>query len=289
MKSNDVVTTGREIYFFGMNYKVLETNHEDLLGSSGSRIGYCKVLLTYGQLDQMMEFCYNDLSTLKAITGCTCRVSEVGTHFPGTKDRVMTLSGTLVQICVAIQLVVEVFRICTNSDRSRLLGASVEYALISLRMVVPNSVVGMIMGKSGEDIRTLAIENSVRIQISKRMPCVLERMVTIAGRAEQVCKASFVIIETIQADHRTSEHGNSLRYPDILSLSASLSPTSPLSDSSSVNESTTTSATNTACSNPFKLFSSFEEDPFNALVGDLGNLVDQLSNYPSLFAKIRNA
>lgn len=274
-----------------MNFKILETNGEALNKSNDAMISYCKILVTYAQLEQLLEFCYNDLETLKAITGCTCRVSEIGVHFPGTKDRVMTISGTLVQICVAVQLLVEVFRICVNTDRPRLSG-NLEYALINLRLIVPNSVVGMIMGKSGQDIRTLAIDNSVRIQISKRIPYVLERMVTIAGRTEHVCKASFVIIETIQADHRTSEHGHVLTYPDVISLSTSISPTSPMSESSSVNDSTTTTATHTGCNSSFKITSPLvfhEDDPFGSLVCNLGNVVSQLATYSSLFAEIRDA
>jgi hypothetical protein len=172
---------------------------------------FCKVLVTPDQLGKLMDFCNGDLTAMKAVTGVTCHISNESCYFPGTSERVMSLVGPLVQICVAIQLLAEVFRICANVGRPN--AGQQEYALISLRLIVPNSVVGMIMGKGGKDVRNLAIDNSVRIQISKRIPGVLERMVSIAGRSDHVCSASFVLIETIQADHRTGEHAFVVNYP----------------------------------------------------------------------------
>jgi len=144
---------------------------------------------------------------------------------------------------------------------------SIEYALIGMRLIVPNSVVGMIMGKGGRDVRSLAIENSVRIQISKRIPGLLERMVSIAGRSDHVCNATFVLIETIQADHRTGEHATVLNYP--ISMGA-VTPPIP---------SPTTSSSSTLS----------PEDHLDAMTRNLGELVSQLSKYPMLLAEIRNA
>lgn len=217
---------------------------------------FCKILMNPDQLVKLMEFCNGDIGAMRNVTGVTCHVSDEGNFFPGTTDRVLAMSGPLVQICVAIQLIAEVFRICATADRAAMGGS--DYALIGIKLIVPNSVVGMIMGKGGRDVRSLAIENSVRIQISKRIPGVLERMVSVAGRSDNVCTASFVLIETIQADHRTSEHASVLHYPNIeVSEAAALS----------MNLS----------------------DPFQQMTKHLNELVTQLSMYPMLFAEIRNA
>lgn len=232
------------------------SSHLDLVDP---KLSFCKLLITDDQFSKLLEFSFGDLSTVKNLTGCTCQVSEIGNYFPGTKERVLSLSGPLVQICVAVQLISDLFRLCAIAERPHT--GSPDYALIGMRLVVPNSVVGMIMGKGGRDIRTLAIENSVRIQISKRIPGLLERLVSIAGRSDHVCCASFVLIETIQADHRTGEHASILNYP-----STSPAPTpSP-------------SASNT-----------FEHDHLEAMTRNLGELVSQLSKYPMLLAEIRNA
>lgn len=221
-----------------------------------SQSAFSKILMSADQLMKLMEFCNGDISAMQSVTGVTCHISDDGNFFPGTSDRVMSMSGSLVQICVAIQLIAEVFRICATADRS-IMGAS-DYALIGIKLIVPNSVVGMIMGKGGRDVRSLAIDNSVRIQISKRIPGVLERMVSVAGRSDHVCSASFVLIETIQADHRTSEHASVLHYPNVEVSSESLS---------SMNLS----------------------DPLQNMTKHLNELVTQLSMYPLLFAEIRNA
>lgn len=203
---------------------------------------FCKILISVDQLGKLLEFCNGDLGAMIAVTGVTCQVSNEACYFPGTSDRVMALVGPLVQICVAIQLLAEVFRICAGASRPQ--SGSPDYALISLKLIVPNSVVGMIMGKGGKDVRTLAIDNSVRIQISKRIPGVLERMVSVAGRSDHVCNAAFVLIETIQADHRTGEHALVVNYP---------------------------------------------QDTLQQMTKNLDELVTQLSQYPTLFAEIRNA
>ena len=182
-----------------------------------SKSSFCKILINPDQFSKLMEFCNGDIDAMKSVTGVACHVSNETSYFPGTTDRVMSLIGPLVQICVAIQLLAEVFRICASATRPQT--GSSDYALIGVRLIVPNSVVGMIMGKGGKDVRSLAIDNSVRIQISKRIPGVLERMVSVAGRSDHVCSAAFVLIETIQADHRTGEHAMVLHYahaPDAL-------------------------------------------------------------------------
>jgi hypothetical protein len=116
----------------------------------------------------------------------------------------------------------------------------------------------MIMGKGGRDVRSLAVDNSVRIQISKRIPGLLERMVSVAGRSDHVCKAAFVLVETIQADHRTCEHAMTLEYPSDLDASSSSSPVGGA-------------------------------DQFQQMTNHLNELVSQLSMYPLLFAEMRNA
>jgi hypothetical protein len=224
-----------------------------------SKSSFCKLLVNEDQYSKLLEFCNGDLNAMKTVTGVTCLVSNEGKYFPGTSERVISLVGPLVQICVAVQLISEVFRICANAERSGL-GFS-EYALISLKLIVPNSVVGMIMGKGGRDVRSLAIDNSVRIQISKRIPGLLERMVSVAGRSDHVCKAAFVIVETIQADHRTCEHALTLEYASDIDISIS-STTSPTAE---------------------------ESDQFQQMTKHLNELVCQLSMYPMLFAEMRNA
>ena len=221
-----------------------------------SKSSFCKLLVNDDQFSKLMEFCNGDLGAVKSVTGVACHVSGEGKYFPGTVERVISLMGPLVQICVAIQLIAEVFRICANAERSAF-GFS-EYALISLKLIVPNSVVGMIMGKGGRDVRSLAVDNSVRIQISKRIPGLLERMVSVAGRSDHVCKAAFVLIETIQADHRTCEHAMTLEYPSDLDVSSSSSPVGGV-------------------------------DQFQQMTKNLNELVSQLSMYPLLFAEMRNA
>jgi hypothetical protein len=238
-----------------------------VIRSTDAKMSFCKMLIADDQLAKLTEFCFGDLSTIKTLTGCTCQVSEIYNYFPGTQDRVLALSGPLVQICVAVQLISDLFRLCAMADRPHT--GSSEYALIGMRLIVPNSVVGMIMGKGGRDVRALAIDNSVRIQISKRIPGLLERMVSIAGRSDHVCNASFVLIETIQADHRTGEHASVLSYPQI-SPAATPPISSPLG-----------STCGSATSSP--------EDNLNAMTRNLGELVSQLSKYPMLLAEIRNA
>lgn len=215
-----------------------------------SKSSFCKILISEDQLSKLLDFCNGDLVAMKGVTGVACQVSGEGKYFPGTKERVLSLMGPLVQICVAIQLIAEVFRICANAEKP-MLGIS-DFALIGVKLIVPNSVVGMIMGKGGKDVRSLAIDNSVRVQISKRIPGVLERMVSVAGRADHVCQAAFVLVETIQADHRTCEHAMTLEYAD-------------------------------------QDISVLGADPLQQMTSHLNELVSQLSLYPSLFAKIRNA
>jgi hypothetical protein len=171
---------------------------------------HAKVLISQVQFKKLIALCGGDLVPLCDVAGVTCQVSEPGMYFPGTEERIMSFSGPLLHICVAIQALTELFKFMSSDERP---GTSNGYALITLNLIVPNSVVGMIMGKGGKDIRNLATDNSVRIQISERIPGLLERMVSVSGRYDHVSTASYVLIETIQADHRTAEHSKILDYP----------------------------------------------------------------------------
>jgi hypothetical protein len=86
-------------------------------------------------------------------------------------------------------------------------------------------------------------------------------MVSVAGRSDHVCKAAFVLIETIQADHRTCEHAMTLEYASDMETSTSSSPLSGTAGSEDLQQ----------------------------MTDHLEEIVSQLSMYPMLFAEIRNA
>ncbi|EER18305.1 conserved hypothetical protein [Perkinsus marinus ATCC 50983] len=152
-------------------------------------------------------------------TRVTVHVSSGGSYFPGTTERIMVLSGRPANVRAALQEVVGKFEICnqiaqtqTTSFGTAKVPSRPGSSPTVLRLVVPNSSVGTLMGKQGKEIKRLALICSVNIKISPRLDGVLERIVNITGAASQCTLAGCLITESIRGNLHVSEHANTLAY-----------------------------------------------------------------------------
>jgi hypothetical protein len=166
---------------------------------AGTSMCYCKLLLERDEAAEALLFCSSN--SLELLTDVTITLSP-----PDAEEVVVVLSGSIHSIHAALGFVAERLGCMRDAEFTSLLRRKV----VTLRVVVPNSVVGVLMGRSGKDIRNLAVSCGVRIQISQRVPGVLERVVHITGTVAQVVLAAASVVETIQADPHTHEHAKRL-------------------------------------------------------------------------------
>ena len=175
-----------------------------------SRACYCKLLLTAEEATEVLQATMlPDKCDLEAISGSkvdslpasVSYATLTGAPVP-PDDIVIVLSGPMPCIHSAVSFLSEK----VGSLRDDEFVSALRRRIVSLRIVVPNSVVGVLMGRGGKDIRNLAVSSGVRIQISQRVAGALERVVHVTGTAQQAVLAGITIIETIQSDPHTQEH-----------------------------------------------------------------------------------
>ncbi|XP_047955663.1 protein BTR1 [Salvia hispanica] len=138
------------------------------------------------------------INEIKSQSGVRIQLSRNNECFPGTSDRIIMLSGGVDGILTATELIL-----------SRLIdefypedGADMEPES-KIRMVVPNSSCGGIIGKAGANIRSLIEETGADIRISPQdmyYPGLQDRIVTVAGALAQQLRAIALIIWKLMED-----------------------------------------------------------------------------------------
>jgi hypothetical protein len=187
VNSNEKITRGKQEY--------AETNY-----------CYCKLLLTKEDVNEIFTFDINqDRSDLETVTGVSLN-SNIDDDT--VEAHVVVMAGNVATIHDGISFIAERIGMTRDSEFISVLRRKI----ITLRVIVPNSVVGVLMGRGGKDIRNLAINSGVRIQISQRVVGCLERVVHVTGTYQQAVVAATTITETIQSDPHTEEHSKNIFF-----------------------------------------------------------------------------
>jgi len=128
----------------------------------------------------------DNIKTMQARTGAHIQVTRDADVKSGQTDRAVSLSGNAAQI-EAAQLEVRNLLQASGKDTSTLpsLPSATLAKVETYVMKVPNNVVGIIIGKGGENIKMLQNKTGARIQIAKdeKLP---ERDITLSGTGQQI-------------------------------------------------------------------------------------------------------
>ena len=97
---------------------------------------------------------------------------------------------------------------------------------MQVKVVVPNSTAGLIIGKGGAMIKSIMEQSGARVQISQKSEGITlsERVITISGEAENNRKAVSFIINKIQEDPQSGSCNN-LSYATVTGPVANANPT----------------------------------------------------------------
>ena len=137
--------------------------------------------------------------------------------YPGTTDRVCVIIGLIPDICKTLE---QIFALLIGSSHVR--SDELQDSIRHFRMLISNISSGMVIGKSGQTIKSIQSDCGVKIQISNKDDTSLpERTLTIDGGTEAIVRAVQRIL-----DH-TSGDPDSNKWKRLLSYSGySVSPTS---------------------------------------------------------------
>ena len=252
------------------NETFVESDHvSPYVTTSASQECYCKLLLTSEEASASLQSSMiSSQCDLEVLTGATLNVSSAGCEGTSASDLNLVISGSMAALHAALSFVGERVGSLRDAEFSSVLRRRV----ITLRVVVPNSVVGVLMGRGGRDIRALAVSSGVRIQISQRMPGALERVVNVTGTLQQAVYAAATVVETIQCDPHTIEHAVS---PIKDNQDATMSTPQVSSYSNSIGSSPDTSNDQVA-------------QCLQELILQLQNHPELLANLPALLAQTQN-
>lgn len=146
------------------------------------------------------------INDIQSQSGARIQLSRNYEYFPGTSDRIIMVSGAVDDILKAVELIL-----------SKLLnefyvqeGGEVDPES-KIRLVVPNSSCGGIIGKGGAIIRTLIDDSRASIKISPQdlvYPGLHDRLVTVAGGLREQLRAIELILLKLVEDQYYHQSAN---------------------------------------------------------------------------------
>lgn len=173
-------------------------------------------------------------------------------NFAGTTERVCLISGNVDGILTVLDFIMDKIR--EKPDLTKPLNDAdakqQQERDKQVKILVPNSTAGMIIGKAGAYIKQIKEESGSYVQISQKPKdlTLQERCITIIGEKENNKKASRMILAKIMEDPSSGTCLN-VSYADVNGPVANFNPTgSPYANPQNPNFSSSTASLNSALS-----------------------------------------
>lgn len=167
------------------------------------------------------------ITSLQKSTGINIKLSKPKDYYPGTLERVALIQGKtdtngvneVVRFIInkVIDFPIPKELVMTNSERPK-----------QVKIIVPNSTAGLIIGKKGGTIKHIMETSQAKVQMTQKpdglhMQPLLERVITICGERDQLHEAVNIILEKIKDDPQSASCPN-LSYQNVTGLIANASP-----------------------------------------------------------------
>ncbi|KAK4750257.1 hypothetical protein SAY87_027706 [Trapa incisa] len=138
------------------------------------------------------------ITDLQSRTGARIQLSRSQEFFPGTNDRIIMLSGCIDDILKAVELVLsKLMHEISVEDGNEVNPRS------KVRLIVPNSFCGGIIGKGGSTIKSFIKESQAGIKISPQdnhFYGLNDRLVTVTGTLDEQMRAIDLILSKLSED-----------------------------------------------------------------------------------------
>lgn len=151
-----------------------------------------------------------NIAEVQQQTGARIKLSPNNDYYPGTQERVGLIMGEVDTINKMLNFVIEKIR---QEPPAMRLNPAMTYdreRAKQMKIVVPNSTAGLIIGKSGVTIKYIGDQTGARIQVSQKNAETVpgERVIGITGSLEQVQAACAVIAAKVQEDPEHALNNN---------------------------------------------------------------------------------
>lgn len=135
------------------------------------------------------------INEFQALTGARVQLSRSREVFPGTNDRVVSVSGDLRAILQVMHLIMSKF--VADGEGIDRTGTP------QLTLVVPNGSCGCVIGKGGAKIRSFVEDSRADIKLSNQdrmLPGCNDRTLTITGSLDCILRAVALVASTLAED-----------------------------------------------------------------------------------------
>lgn len=171
------------------------------------------------------------ISELQTESGSRIKLSQAGDYYPGSQDRVCLIQGEYESVKIGLRLLLERLYMMqetmnTPAWHQYRMGAAVQPFDFTVRLLVPATSCGMIIGKNGANIKYMEETSGVTsIRLSPKEDGIynitMERVVTITGNALQSCLTCvFLIVDGMTSHPEISRYTNMTTSYANVSMSA---------------------------------------------------------------------
>ncbi|WOL18960.1 protein BTR1 isoform X1 [Canna indica] len=135
------------------------------------------------------------ISEFQSQSGARIQLSRNHEVFPGTSDRILLISGAFSEVMKAMELIQDKL-LNEVEDSNDVEGRS------KVRLIVPNSSCGAIIGKGGSTIKSFIEDSGAGIKISPQdnNAGLNDRLVTLTGSFDEEMRAIFLILSKLIED-----------------------------------------------------------------------------------------
>merc|ERR1719162_34617 len=168
-----------------------------------------KILVTNGIAGTIIGRSGSTISELQSLSGSRIRLSSAGDCFPGTNERVCLIDGDIERVKAGIQLILQRF-ILTVDDRDEdeddmmVSPANDLSPTFQLRLLIPSTACGLLIGRNGRHIRSIAANSQTKTQLSQQEEissiATSERVLSVQGGKENILQCITLVIDCIEKE-----------------------------------------------------------------------------------------
>ncbi|GFS32253.1 RNA-binding protein Nova-1 [Trichonephila inaurata madagascariensis] len=179
------------------------------------------------------------IAQLQKEAGARVKMSKATDFYPGTTERVCLITGSIDGIIRIHEFIME--KVKEKPDPNAKMAIDFDHKQPAerekqVKILVPNSTAGMIIGKGGSYIKQIKEESGAYVQISQKSKdhALAERCITVIGEMENNKTACHMILAKVVEDPQSGSCLN-VSYADVTGPVANFNPTgSPFANPGSV-------------------------------------------------------
>lgn len=229
-----VATLDDEVFSFGFpqHNKMCETLLNSIpvcTKTNGDAVVHFKILVPSSAAGAIIGKGGETIASLQKETGARLKMSKANDFYPGTAERVCLITGSMESILHVLAFIQEKIR--EKPDPNARPAIDFDSKLMAerdkqVKVLVPNSTAGMVIGKAGNYIKQLKEESGAYVQISQkaRDQTLAERCITVIGEWDSCRRACLLILHKVAEDPQSGSCLN-VSYADISGPVANFNPT----------------------------------------------------------------